>query len=151
MCTAHFFFCTHGEIVIVPKKAKVLLIHPGRDIPDGLKQAVEHLDAIWSNSDAEQIDAALADMDTFDAVVLVLEKMEELKSDQVRHLLTRLNQLSMQALVLAEEISGKNRDMKPAENIVWAGRNESAEMLKGRLATMLQMRPRVQRMADEMS
>jgi len=134
------------------RKSQVLIIHPDKGVPQSLEKALKELDLDSSICLPEQAADKLGVLKQLDAVVLVYQKITDLDDDITKKLLQKLHRLSINTLILAEHAS-KDRSANPElpEGLLLVGPDESADMLKGRLSTLIDLKPILDQMSVELN
>lgn len=124
------------------EKGKVLIISPESRLPEGLAAILRdlHVEGIVCPPPDGDLDEKI--LSEVDAAVLAVEKMADMEQETFRRWAEQFHRMSMQLLVLAGDAT-KNMPMI-ADGPLCAGVDESSEMLKGRLATLIGMRPHLQ-------
>jgi len=127
-------------------KGKVLIVSPDSQLPPGLTEA---LDELQLHGEVCPLPAATSDktvLEGVDAAVLALNKLDDLAAEDLRRCAEQFEQAAVQALVLAGQAAGAALP----EGFLYAAPDESSEMLKGRLATLVDLRPRLQELQLEL-
>ena len=134
--------------------ANQLLIINGADteLPAGLRQAVEQLDIESCLCRPQEALEQLKRLDKNAAAVLALEKTHPSEEDCLKQITTEVENLSINMLILAEEALLSNwAELRDYKRIFPARRGESCEMLKGRLAMLLELQPRLSELNAEIN
>ena len=132
-------------------KGQVLIVSACESLPGHLTRAVDELQL---NSHVcrphEAMVAAAANQS--DAIIVVLEQLNDLAGEQACELLEQLDKLSAGVLVLGRQAAGVCGGSVGKNDGLFgcAGAEESADMLKGRLATLLELAPVMRQQANEL-
>jgi len=134
------------------EKEQVLIISRAKDARAALQEALTALtldSCVCRPEDAGRMCAATNPA----GAVLVVEKLAELGDAELRRLTSQLDELAINALVLTDQVNEKigNSHLAARAGLFFCGRDESAQMLKGRLATLVQMRGTWQRLTSELA
>ncbi|MBN1845489.1 MAG: serine/threonine-protein phosphatase [Sedimentisphaerales bacterium] len=129
---------------------RVLLIQAKAKLPEALREALERLrlEAICCCDVATALELLQEGEDVGAAVLLGTPAGPE--EELFESLLEALETHSLPLLVFVEQEKGEFRLGTWSDRLIWAGRQESAEMLQGRLLCLLQIRPVIRRMQAEM-
>jgi len=131
-------------------KNQILIISEDNILPEGLEQAVEQLEVDSKICRPQDALEELKDKQLADAVILTLQELEQLEDESLKQITDQIKTLSVNMLV----ISGEVTDSRVPSNyndkgIFHACHNESGEMLKGRLATLLELQSRLRDLTCE--
>ncbi|MBN1766037.1 MAG: serine/threonine-protein phosphatase [Sedimentisphaerales bacterium] len=134
------------------QKNKLLIINNGQTVPTQLQSA---LDDLRLKSRICQPAQALEELKTnqshLSTVILALEKHNNLESDLLKDLTEKIHSLCLNILILSDENIGHIKlDQLNGGDIYQARYDESAEMLKGRLAMLIEMQPRLRELHSEL-
>ena len=132
---------------VTSNEALVLLVHQGRDLPFAVKEAVEDLGLENCVCRLEEAAGVIESLPRLAVAVLAIEQASELEGGAVKELIKQLRARSISTLVLSDEAGAG----KGSNGMLYAGRAESGEMLKGRLATLLALQPGLEDMARELN
>jgi sigma-B regulation protein RsbU (phosphoserine phosphatase) len=134
------------------RKSRVLIIHPDSIMPESLGEALEDMDMESSVCRPENALEEISKGKDLDAVVLAYQKLADLDKEIGTDVLQKLRRLSVNTLILADRAE-RNRSTNPElqEGLFWIGPNESAEMIKGRLSTLIDMKPILDQMSMELN
>ena len=132
-------------------KGRVLIVSAGEDLPGHLTRAVNELqlDSHVCGPN-EAMDTAAANQS--DAIIVVLERLNDLADEEARRLLEQLGTLSAGVLVLGRQAAGACCGSAGKANSMLGGADaeESADMLKGRLAMLLELAPAMRQQTNEL-
>ena len=123
-------------------KNHVLVVAKQGEVPESLQAALDGLQLqsrVCKPGDLKQISPQNAPT----GAVLALESLSELADAEIETLTTQLREIAVNVLVLARQAGSLDtKDHQPvSDKLLYAPADESVEMLKGRLATLIQMRP----------
>ena len=113
-------------------------------MPDGLSEALEHLELSGRSCRPEEVLRESRTLSEVDAAIVSLEELGDLEGRSFSHFMSLMDEWSIECLVLAHEMTGQEESGKKWGHVIFAGRGESLEMLKGRLLTLIEMRDRDQ-------
>jgi len=128
-------------VQVMSGKNHVLIISNKDSLPNSLSVAVDDMLLDTTICPPPQAFAALRN-NKIQAAVLALERIEQLYSEDFQEITEQLKSLSIDALILAENVDQVNAGDE--NELLRANLNESSEMIKGRLATLFDLRPRFQ-------
>ena len=121
-------------------KQRVLIISEEGHLGGALGEAVGQLNLESHLCRLDEAAARIGQLGEVDAAILALDRLDGLQEDSEGGLVEQLRSVAKSVLVLAGEVTGAcgQGEVRP-DGFFCAGRDESAEMLKGRLATLLEM------------
>ncbi|MBN2210879.1 MAG: serine/threonine-protein phosphatase [Sedimentisphaerales bacterium] len=132
-------------------KGKILIISPENQLPESLTKAITQLDLTCEIRRPPAHKDDRLDLSATDAVILNLNQLAELEQDDIRQCTDDLKQLSLQTLVLTKSLfDGNTAGISLPDGMVCVDAGESAEMLKGRLVTIMGAREHLQVMNMEL-
>jgi len=131
-------------------KNQVLIISEDEFLPEGLEQAVKQLEVDSKICRPQDALAELKDKQLADAVILSLQGLQQLENESLKEITEQIQTLSVNMLV----VSGESTDSHTPGDYIGKGifhacHNESGEMLKGRLATLLELQSRLRDLTCE--
>ncbi len=122
------------------------------ELPAGLRQAVEQLDIESSFCRPQEAIEQLKKLDKNAAAVLALGKTHLSEENCLKQITAEVENLSINMLILAEEaLLSSWAELRDYKRIFPARRGESCEMLKGRLAMLLELQPRLSELNAEIN
>ena len=130
------------------QKSRVLVVSHEQNMPEPLAGVLAELDLTGHLQPPDEAMNGLHPASDFDAVVLALTD----HNDEVQELSDHLRELAVTTLVLAEEtmLVDSKQPSTDLGGLIYVNRNESPDMLKGRLLTLLELQPRLQRLTMEL-
>ena len=132
-------------------KEQLLIIARDEKLPASLQLSIDELELDRKICSMQEVLDKLDKLEATSAVVVSMEEISCLEEESLRELCGQLQKLSINLLVLADEAAGDCQAIVPKySGIYHALKNESSEMIKGRLAMMLDIRPRLQQMSLEL-
>ena len=120
-------------------KGNILIVSQDGEMPDRLTGALDHLGLTGRSCRPEEVLKEKRALAEVGAAVVSLEKLADLEKQSVGHFMRLMDAWSIECLVLAKEITRKAAGDAKWGHVMCAGWDESVEMLKGRLATLLKM------------
>jgi len=141
----------HGRTKINPlPDGRVLIISRTLPVPESLKAALDKLQLPYGFCRSEQVLEQLKQRPPIRAAVIILENTSEWESQVIKDIRQELAKDAIGILVWSdEEMIRDNLSRDISESLVHIGKSESNEMLQGRLATLLALRPTVQELLEE--
>ena len=129
------------------QKNRVLVVSKQDTVPEPLAGVLAELNVTGCVKHPNQAANWLSSTSDVNAAVLALESAASLHNQDIRELTERLRELAISTLVLTDEAIGKSLDDLPSSGtgLLHISRNESSDMLKGRLVTLLELQPQLQR------
>lgn len=128
---------------------RILVVSTTEQLPTGLDNAIEQLSLEPAVCSPKQALDRLGKLGRFDGAVVAFEKLSVLECEELKKFMGQLHKLSLNALVLAGQ-AALDLEGHLFEEAVLANQDESVEMLKGRLATLLDLRPALCRLRTEL-
>ncbi len=133
------------------RKSQVLIIHPDKSLPQSLEKALKEMDLESSICQPEQAAEKISNLKHLDAAVLAYQKITDLNDDIIRDFLQKLHRLSINTLILAEHAAhDRSAATDLPDGLFWGSPEESAEMIKGRLSTLIDLKPVLDQMSMEL-
>jgi phosphoserine phosphatase RsbU/P len=133
------------------RKSQVLIIHPDKSLPQSLEKALKEMDLESSICQPEQAAEKISNLKHLDAAVLAYQKITDLNDDITRDFLQKLHRLSINTLILAEHAAhDRSAATDLPDGLFWGSSEESAEMIKGRLSTLIDLKPVLDQMSMEL-
>ena len=120
-------------------KGRILVVSQDGEMPERLSEAMAHLDLAGRSYRPDEILREYQALSEVDAAIVSLEKLEDLDGRSFDRFLSLMDEWSIECLVLANEISGSSAAGHKWGHVTCASCGESLEMLKGRLATLVEM------------
>ena len=122
------------------------------ELPAGLRQAVEQLDIENRLCRPQEAIEQLKKLEKNAAAVLALGKTHLSEEKCLKQITAEVERLSINMLILAEEaLLSSWAELRDYKRIFPARRGESCEMLKGRLAMLLELQPRLSELNAEIN
>ena len=136
------------KLEIMTKQNQILIISSDNKIPVKLKEALDGLSLDCCVCSPEQAISELAVGGSYGAAVMALERISNIENQDIIRLCEQLKKMSVNSMVLAREVgsSGANKQKK----MLVAQEDESSEMLKGRLSTLVGMRSTFKELTSEL-
>ena len=127
------------------QKNRVLVVTAQDTIPEPLAGVLAELDVTQCVKLPNQATDWLSPTSQVNAAVLALENAASLDNQDIKELTERLGELAITTLVFTGEAIAQAVDLPAnATGVLHFSKDESSEMLKGRLATLLELQPQLQ-------
>ena len=130
-------------------KNQILIIGPHDSLPPSLCQALLELELDPRPCSLSEAIDRLNKPGQIDAAVLTHVDKAQNQLDQIDLLLDQLENLSIGLLMLTDQPLSPETSIKKKGQFIQAGSDESSEMLKGRLATLIELQPILKSLRNE--
>ena len=133
------------------KTENILILTEDEQIPERLTDVLDQLELSGQPCHPRDLAERVA-IDCPSAVVLATEQLARLDQAQMTNLTVQLDELALGALILGEEAVGAAgaASIPAGRGLFCTKPGESTEMIKGRLATLVETKIVLQRMKDEL-
>ncbi len=126
--------------------SQVLIITPDGQTPQSLENALNDLQVKFQSCSCQEV---IVENQTFFAPeAAVLARIEEIEDSDMKELTEKLDKLAVETMILADQTGQEGPTGNKQGFLV--KQSESPEMLKGRLAMMLEMAPKLKRLSAEL-
>jgi sigma-B regulation protein RsbU (phosphoserine phosphatase) len=125
-------------------KNQILIISPRNELSPNLSDALKGLELDPCHCSLSEAIETLKAPGEIEAAVLTCVDIAQNQIEQTRELLDQLDDLSIGLLMLTEQPGPSETFASNKGQVVRAQASESADMLKGRLATLLELKPILQ-------
>lgn len=129
-------------------KQSFLIIKNSDKATDKIKQVCNAIDAEATECHPEDAIQTLCDNNI--TAVVALEEWFQSDNDLMHAITQKINELSIQTLILAQDAQQVNTQGPQPEKTITISDSESPEMLKGRLTTLMEIHPIFKQMSAEM-
>ncbi len=117
---------------------KILIVSDQTELPSQLDQALSELDLARQIQSCDEALKRIESLTKHEAVVILPESAGE-SSFRFDSLIDKLDHLSINAMILADEVLKTSQN--PWQSLFCVDANESTEMLKGRIKTLVELHP----------